>query len=61
MGYNGDVKIADFGFAANLTREQSKRSSVVGTPYWMAPELIRGMSYDDKVTCMVLIVDVRIS
>lgn len=49
VGYNGDVKIADFGFAANLTREQSKRSSVVGTPYWMAPELIRGMSYDDKV------------
>lgn len=27
----------------------SKRSSVVGTPYWMAPELIRGQSYDEKV------------
>lgn len=45
----GDCKIADFGFAANLTSEQSKRTSVVGTPYWMAPELIRGMNYDDKV------------
>lgn len=49
VGSNGDCKIADFGFAANLTSEQSKRSSVVGTPYWMAPELIRGMNYDDKV------------
>lgn len=49
VGVDGDVKIADFGFAANLTREQSKRCSVVGTPYWMAPELIRGMNYDDKV------------
>jgi serine/threonine protein kinase len=49
VGIDGSVKIADFGFAANLTREQSKRTSVVGTPYWMAPELIRGMSYDDKV------------
>ena len=49
VGSNGDCKIADFGFAANLTSEQSKRTSVVGTPYWMAPELIRGMNYDDKV------------
>lgn len=49
MGRNGEVKIADFGFAVNLTSEQDKRKSVVGTPYWMAPELIRGQKYDDKV------------
>jgi serine/threonine protein kinase len=30
----GNVKIADFGFAINLTSEASKRTSVVGTPYW---------------------------
>jgi serine/threonine protein kinase len=30
----GEVKIADFGFAINLTCEDSKRTSVVGTPYW---------------------------
>ena len=29
--------------------QQDKRRSVVGTPYWMAPELIRGLPYDDKV------------
>jgi len=45
----GVVKIADFGFAINLTEEQNKRRSVVGTPYWMAPELIRGLEYDAKV------------
>jgi serine/threonine protein kinase len=46
---DGHVKIADFGFAIGLTAEEDKRRSVVGTPYWMAPELIRGLSYGDKV------------
>lgn len=49
VGFDGAVKIADFGFAAGLTEEQNKRKSVVGTPYWMAPELIRGLEYDAKV------------
>lgn len=49
INYEGEVKIADFGFAINLTSEQVKRTSVVGTPYWMAPELIRGQEYDSKV------------
>ncbi len=46
---SGNIKIADFGFAANLTKEHSRRCSVVGTPYWMAPELIRGDPYDTSV------------
>jgi len=46
---DGNVKVADFGFAINLTSEAAKRTSVVGTPYWMAPELIRGQEYDFKV------------
>ncbi|CAM9350121.1 unnamed protein product [Ectocarpus sp. 12 AP-2014] len=45
----GKVKLADFGFAAALTAEQDKRASVVGTPYWMAPEIIKGLEYDGKV------------
>mmetsp|Transcript_9991 Transcript_9991/g.14595 ORF Transcript_9991/g.14595 Transcript_9991/m.14595 type:complete len:451 (-) Transcript_9991:191-1543(-) len=49
VDYDGRVKLADFGFAIGLTQEQDKRRSVVGTPYWMAPELIRGLPYDDKV------------
>jgi len=46
---NGVVKIADFGFAAQLTSKKQKRKTVVGTPYWMAPELIQGLDYDAKV------------
>ena len=49
VDFNGAVKLADFGFAVGLTEEQDKRRSVVGTPYWMAPELIRGLEYDAKV------------
>ncbi|CAM9983082.1 unnamed protein product [Ascophyllum nodosum] len=45
----GKIKLADFGFAAALTAEQDKRASVVGTPYWMAPEIIKGLQYDGKV------------
>lgn len=45
----GQVKLADFGFAANLNQEEDGRTSVVGTPYWMAPELIEGVKYDQKV------------
>lgn len=45
----GEVKIADFGFAAGLHRERENRHSIVGTPYWMAPELIKAEPYDQKV------------
>lgn len=49
LSTNGDVKLADFGYCAQLTEQSSKRNSVVGTPYWMAPELIRGMDYGTGV------------
>jgi len=49
IGARGEVKIADFGYAAQLTQQKTKRQTIVGTPYWMAPELIRGQEYDTKV------------
>lgn len=46
---DGHVKLADFGFCAELTEERNKRTTCVGTPYWMAPELIKQNEYDYKV------------
>jgi len=45
INLKGDIKLADFGYCAQLTEDVDKRNSVVGTPYWMAPELIKGMEY----------------
>eukprot|EP00301_Raphidiophrys_heterophryoidea_P024008 c7662_g1_i2.p1 GENE.c7662_g1_i2~~c7662_g1_i2.p1 ORF type:complete len:486 (+),score=110.75 c7662_g1_i2:140-1597(+) len=45
LGLKGEVKVCDFGFAAQLTSEKINRKSVVGTPYWMAPEIIKGKDY----------------
>lgn len=49
IGSDGSVKIADFGYAVQLTADKQKRNTIVGTPYWMAPELIRGLDYCQKV------------
>lgn len=45
----GFFSSADFGLAAQLTAEQSKRTSAVGTTYWMAPEIFTGKPYGPKV------------
>ena len=49
LDHDGHVRIADFGGAVVLTREATSRTSLVGTPHWMAPELIRRTPYQDSV------------
>jgi len=48
LATSGAIKLTDFGYGAQLSAERSKRKTVVGTPYWMAPEVIQGAQYDTK-------------
>nr|CAD7203402.1 unnamed protein product [Timema douglasi] len=49
LAADGRVKLSDFGFCAQVSQELPKRKSLVGTPYWMSPEVISRLPYGPEV------------
>lgn len=40
LSARGELRLADFGVAVELSSAMSKRTTVIGTPHWMAPEVL---------------------
>jgi len=59
LSHDGLVKLADFGASRQLTDTMTKCDTFIGSPYWMAPEVMMQSTYDGKadvwslgITCL---------
>lgn len=46
--HNGDVKLGDFGFCKNLVNNNDMTATMLGSPIYMAPEVLKGEPYTSK-------------
>ncbi|KAF2154653.1 kinase-like protein, partial [Myriangium duriaei CBS 260.36] len=48
---DGHLQLCDFGVSAVVENDASKRSTIIGTPYWMAPEMHDDQEYGQEIDC----------
>ncbi|KAI8335652.1 kinase-like domain-containing protein [Choanephora cucurbitarum] len=49
IGMQGHIKLSDFGYCAQINKTQRKRTTLAGTPCWMAPEIVQRKEYGPSV------------
>ena len=49
LNKDGIIKLADFGLSTQVINPNSSRETIIGSPYWMSPEILNRNKYDFKV------------
>jgi len=54
LNSKGEAKLADFGISRDMSDSGTKRKTVIGTPFYLAPEVIKETGYDTKADIWAL-------